>query len=186
MTFEEFIGDRVNVLSPQEYHAVEDVWNYQQERIKIKNDMIMSLEDSLKKSQERTNVLETLTDNQQLTIADQAESEDEYLERIKELEEQLTSAKLVNAGLHTRLKNLQDKLDEIEPVEECLFDTQEEHDRYELEQAIMSCWGITDDLQLIAKQYAGGDESLITSVSNLYDLKFRNLFEQFEKFTGCY
>ena len=33
MTFEEFIGDRVNVLSPQEYHAVEDVWNYQQNHI---------------------------------------------------------------------------------------------------------------------------------------------------------
>lgn len=43
MTFEEFIGDRISVLSPQEYHAVEAVWNYQQKRIdelkKANNDL---------------------------------------------------------------------------------------------------------------------------------------------------
>ena len=40
MTFEEFIGDRVNVLSPQEYHAVEDVWNYQQNHIEKLLDLL--------------------------------------------------------------------------------------------------------------------------------------------------
>ena len=232
MTFEEFIGDRVNVLSPQEYHAVEDVWNYQQNRIEklewdladvknaLKNRIAVSdktIADLTEKLEERQqkhldsiralrkaneNVTKIAKDNlgllsdiealeAKLKVSDiQPMGESEYLERIKELEEQLTSAKLVNAGLHTRLKNLQDKLDEIEPVEECLFDTQEEHDRYSLEQAIMSCWGITDDLHLLADAMESGEHKrmhheMLLNLSQLYELKFQKLFKEFNKFTGC-
>ena len=78
-----------------------------------------------------------------------------------------------------------------EGKKECLFDTQEEHDRYELEQAIMSCWGITDDLHLLADAMESGEHKrmhheMLLNLSQLYELKFQKLFKEFEKFTGCY
>ena len=78
-----------------------------------------------------------------------------------------------------------------EGKKECLFDTQEEHDRYELEQAIMSCWGITDDLHLLADAMQEGEHKrmhheMLLNLSQLYELKFQKLFKEFEKFTGCY
>ena len=101
MTFDEFIGDRVNVLSPQEYHSVEDVWKYQQKRI---NKLESQLEDATmfhykrgfqdaKEIHMRKNagllanikVLEA-----QLEVADiRPMEESAYFERIEELEEQV-------------------------------------------------------------------------------------------------
>ena len=74
--------------------------------------------------------------------------------------------------------------------EECLFDTQEEHDRYSLEQAIMSCWSITDDLHLLADAMESGEHKrmhheMLLNLSQLYELKFQKLFKEFNKFTGC-
>ena len=67
----------------------------------------------------------------------------------------------------------------------------QEHDRYELEQAIMSCWGITDDLHLLADAMESGEHKrmhheMLLNLSQLYELKFQKLFKEFEKFTGCY
>ena len=78
-----------------------------------------------------------------------------------------------------------------EGKKECLFDTQEEHDRYELEQAILSCWSITDDLHLLADAMESGEHKrmhheMLLNLSQLYELKFQKLFKDFEKFTGCY
>lgn len=156
MTFEEFIGDRVNVLSPQEYHAVEDVWNYQQNRIeKLKWDL-GDVKNAL-------NNMKQYNQHLRNTIADLTEKLD--IERN-------------NKGANTL-------------NEECLFDTQEEHDRYSLEQAIMSCWGITDDLHLLADAMESGEHKrmhheMLLNLSQLYELKFQKLFKEFNKFTGCY
>ena len=73
---------------------------------------------------------------------------------------------------------------------ECLFDAREEHDRYELEQAIMSCWSITDDLHLLADAMESGEHKrmhheMLLNLSQLYELKFQKLFKEFNKFTGC-
>ena len=78
-------------------------------------------------------------------------------------------------------KHQQERIDELEAQ-------LEEHDRYELEQAIMSCWGITDDLKLLADAMDGSlmHDEMLMSIITLYHLKFENLFKEFEKFTRCY
>lgn len=126
--------------------------------------------------QERIDELES-----QLEVADiRPMGESEYLERIDELEELLKAydIKAYSEGYQ-------------EGKKECLFDTQEEHDRYELEQAIMSCWGITDDLHLLADAMESGEHKrmhheMLLNLSQLYELKFQKLFKEFNKFTGCY
>lgn len=106
--------------------------------------------------------------------------------------------KQYNQHLRNTIADLTEKLD-IERNnkgvnklnDECLFDTQEEHDRYELEQAIMSCWAITDDLHLLADAMESGEHKrmhheMLLNLSQLYELKFQKLFKEFEKFTECY
>ena len=180
MTFEEwFDKDDANYVEDLARAA----WGYQQNHIE-------KLEWDLGDVENALNNMKQINKHLRKNIADTQEKLDIERNRTEELEEQLTSAKLVNSGLHTRLKDLQDKLDEIEPVEECLFETQEEQDRYELEQAIMSCWGITDDLHLLADAMESGENKrmhheMLLNLSQLYELKFQKLFKEFEKFTGC-
>lgn len=55
---------------------------------------------------------------------------------------------------------------------------------FELEQQIIQCWGITDDLASIAKRskigpYLGIDKNLNT-IKDYYDFKFNILFETLE------
>ena len=63
---------------------------------------------------------------------------------------------------------------------------------FDLEQKILSCWNITDDLDLIIQgvkaHKLSTDEAMImlTGLKNLYHLKFDDLFEEFSKVTGTY
>jgi hypothetical protein len=51
-------------------------------------------------------------------------------------------------------------------------------DRFDFEQQIMSCWGMVDDVKLLAKR--GADSADFEALSTVYHHKFEELFEQFE------
>jgi hypothetical protein len=51
-------------------------------------------------------------------------------------------------------------------------------DRFDFEQQIMSCWGMVDDVKLLAKRDAGSAD--FEALSAVYHHKFEELFEQFE------
>jgi hypothetical protein len=56
--------------------------------------------------------------------------------------------------------------------------------RFDLEQKILDCWNITDDLQLLVEQNELTQEELlelIGSLKSLYELKFKSLFNTFEE-----
>jgi len=58
-------------------------------------------------------------------------------------------------------------------------------DRFDLEQEILDCWGITDDLDVIinSEQLNLNDDMLNTLIGlkQLYQLKFQRTFETFEQ-----
>ena len=49
-------------------------------------------------------------------------------------------------------------------------------DRFYLEQQILDCWKITDDLRLVAVK----GEQAVVAVATLYELKFEQLWSTFE------
>jgi hypothetical protein len=49
-------------------------------------------------------------------------------------------------------------------------------DRFDLEQQILDCWKITDDLKLVAVH----GEAAVEAVATLYELKFEQLWNTFE------
>ena len=51
-------------------------------------------------------------------------------------------------------------------------------DRFDLEQGIMQCWNMIDDVKLLVKRGAPVED--FDSVSRLYQHKFEELFAQFE------
>ena len=51
-------------------------------------------------------------------------------------------------------------------------------DRFDFEQQIMSCWGMVDDVKLLAKRDAGSTD--FEALAMVYQHKFDELFEQFE------
>jgi len=60
--------------------------------------------------------------------------------------------------------------------------------RFELEQQIMDCWHIVDDLKVLSEATIENDDMTMDKVSNitigleqLYQLKFEKLFELFEE-----
>jgi len=48
--------------------------------------------------------------------------------------------------------------------------------RFDLEQEILSCWVITDDLKLVK-----GDDENVQAIITLYELKFQKLWDTFEE-----
>lgn len=56
-------------------------------------------------------------------------------------------------------------------------------DRFDLEESIMNCWSMVDDVRMIRERVATEDEviQLIKSVEVLYQAKFEELFLIFEK-----
>lgn len=59
-------------------------------------------------------------------------------------------------------------------------------DRFDLEQQIMKCWNITEEVQLLNEQVLENDTLTKDQISNyllglhtIYDMKFEKLFEQF-------
>ncbi len=57
-------------------------------------------------------------------------------------------------------------------------------DRFHLEQEIMDCWGVTDDIQTIIDHCEDLTEDQLMNnligIKELYDLKFRTMFDTFE------
>jgi hypothetical protein len=51
-------------------------------------------------------------------------------------------------------------------------------DRFDLEQQILDCWKITDDIALLEQQGAGPAD--FTSLATVYEFKFKQLWQTFE------
>jgi hypothetical protein len=51
-------------------------------------------------------------------------------------------------------------------------------DRFDLEQQIMECWKITDDIPMMEAQ--GANVADMTSLACVYEYKFKKLWETFE------
>ena len=51
--------------------------------------------------------------------------------------------------------------------------------RSDLEQQILDCWKITDDIPLMEEQ--GANAADMTSLANVYEFKFRKLWRIFEE-----
>ena len=51
-------------------------------------------------------------------------------------------------------------------------------DRFDLEQQIMQCWSMVDDVKMFAEQGAPSDE--FAALATVYDRKFTTLFDTFE------
>ncbi len=52
-------------------------------------------------------------------------------------------------------------------------------DRFDLEQQIMECWRITDDIPMMEAQ--GANTADMTSLACVYEFKFKQLWETFSK-----
>ena len=57
-------------------------------------------------------------------------------------------------------------------------------DRFDLEQSIMQCWNVCDDIQLLLDSWDNLDEdqkqNFLIGLKQIYHLKFEKTFEQFE------
>jgi hypothetical protein len=55
-------------------------------------------------------------------------------------------------------------------------------DRFDLEQEIMSCWTVVEDLKIVAEKYEDDDEisNIMLGLSWVYQMKFEHLFNTFE------
>jgi hypothetical protein len=51
-------------------------------------------------------------------------------------------------------------------------------DRFDLEQGIQQCWGITDDIMLLLEQEADPED--FAALANVYNFKFEKLWKTFE------
>ena len=52
-------------------------------------------------------------------------------------------------------------------------------DRFDLEQQILDCWRITDDIPMMESQ--GANVADMTSLAGVYEYKFKRLWETFEQ-----
>lgn len=64
-------------------------------------------------------------------------------------------------------------------------------DRFDLEQNILQCWNVTDDIDLLYRTYYDSDTMSKDDVANfllglnaIYNAKFRELFNRFETMVG--
>ena len=57
-------------------------------------------------------------------------------------------------------------------------------DRFDLEQSIMNCWNVCDDIQLLLDSWdkldEDGKQNFLIGLKQMYQLKFERTFEQFE------
>ena len=62
-------------------------------------------------------------------------------------------------------------------------------DRFDLEQGIMKCWNVTEDIDLIYRNILDGPEPMtndeisnaLLGIKTLYEMKFNELFNTFEQ-----
>jgi hypothetical protein len=67
---------------------------------------------------------------------------------------------------------------------------------FDLEQQIMECWGVIDDIKMVTESFvldvemspelADEIHNKYSAVQELYELKFKNLWNTFEKTAGEY
>lgn len=63
-------------------------------------------------------------------------------------------------------------------------------DRFDVEQGILSCWHVTDDIDLLYKQVMEGDPTTddiantLLGIKHIYSMRFNNLFNDFEQSIG--
>lgn len=62
------------------------------------------------------------------------------------------------------------------------------NNRFDLEQKILNCWGITSDIELLYRQVLDKGNTdpdylanFLLGLKTIYDTKFEDLFEEFEK-----
>ena len=61
-----------------------------------------------------------------------------------------------------------------------------EFDRFDMEQQLMSCWCVVDDMKVVTKEVLEGDydrdkvANMLLGMEALYDAKFNKLFAMFE------
>jgi hypothetical protein len=55
--------------------------------------------------------------------------------------------------------------------------------RFDLEQAIMSCWNVVEDIDVISEHFQENDEvvNVLMGLSRLYQMKFEKCFNLFEE-----
>ena len=57
-------------------------------------------------------------------------------------------------------------------------------DRFDLEQGIMNCWNVCDDIQLLLDSWdkldEDGKQNFLIGLTQMYQLKFERTFEYFE------
>ena len=58
--------------------------------------------------------------------------------------------------------------------------TMKEKDRFDLEQEIMQCWNVVEDLRIIAARNPSIAEDL-KAVAHVYEMRFDHMFETFEQ-----
>ena len=62
-------------------------------------------------------------------------------------------------------------------------------DRFDLEQGILKCWNVTDDIDMVYRKVMDNPDelnvdeisNLLLGIKSLYDLKFDELFNTFEQ-----
>lgn len=54
---------------------------------------------------------------------------------------------------------------------------------YDMEQSIMQCWEITQDLQLIAEEHQDNDEicNKVLGLKHVYEMRFNKLWNNYEQ-----
>jgi hypothetical protein len=61
-----------------------------------------------------------------------------------------------------------------------------EFNRFDMEQQLMSCWGVVDDMKVVTEEVLEGDydrdkvANMLLGMEALYDAKFNKLFAMFE------
>jgi hypothetical protein len=61
-----------------------------------------------------------------------------------------------------------------------------EFNRFDMEQQLMSCWGVVDDMKVVIEEVLEGDydrdkvANMLLGMEALYDAKFNKLFAMFE------
>ena len=80
---------------------------------------------------------------------------------------------------YTKWDRLQDRLGANKMAYEMEFNGENKMsksaDRFDLEQAILNCWGVSDDLRMAAEGQANAE--LLNAIAVLYDARFEVLFK---------
>lgn len=60
-------------------------------------------------------------------------------------------------------------------------------DRFDLEQQLLQCWGVVDDLNVVYKQFDHSElspdeiQNALLGLATIYEMKFQQMFDTFSK-----